>query len=700
MLIVFFCQEFCQQKGFSDGPSVTEQKLIYFLDDCVLHRTIHSSRYKKDRTRLDGTDIQQTLGTETIKQYITAIVDLWSFQKSIGTNNHPNPRGCALKAVLDGRRRQESKRKREQYLDRAANTLQDGYDKDKLKAFVRFCWEGWRQTDGKNRKPQAQESYLRTAVDFLFSHNMLLRGEARRQLELPDIFTIPLSNEGPTPCWPMILMMNNGKTNQFGRLEYIGVIRHKEPLLCTMSQTAFYLFYRWEINQETPPRFWNRQLWYDAHLFKGQNVEKPLSYEIQLKWTNEVFDKINLSSRKKTHVGRSQGAKQAELDGVEENQIRRAGQWNQDALTNCYLTHLPRKFLRTMAGFAPEAIGNYWLPRAKIQPPASLVRAVWPWVDEWLSWFNSDDKSQISSMEDLGPMPEQLDQDDMAAQGFLRLLDQFRTIILQDSVVLQAEFPQHPMWNHPVFVREDYRLFASQLQQSLVHGQTPQEVQLHQTVPLIADRLINIHKDLQQTINIWSQKNQEQLKNIELQFQDLFSGRVTLNLQAKRPLLNESSLDPPLGPCTTSPNRQDSLERSEQPIPSSSTSAPLPPSLPSALLSSSLPSSPSSYRLSRTIQTVPELWREWTCGLGGNPSVQILEELHGPRWRPEPKERIFFSRRKVIIDEIRRRHESGHISFDAAVEEVELVRTRGKLSLHKLSELLSHARPIQGRRQL
>lgn len=40
-------------------------------------------------------------------------------------------------------------------------------------------------------------------VDFLFSHNMLLRGEARRQLELPDVFTIPLSNEGPTLCWQM-----------------------------------------------------------------------------------------------------------------------------------------------------------------------------------------------------------------------------------------------------------------------------------------------------------------------------------------------------------------------------------------------------------------------------------------------------------------------------------------------------------------
>jgi hypothetical protein len=64
----------------------------------------------------------------------------------------------------------------------------------------------------KNRKLQAQESYLCTAVDFLFSHNMLLRGEDHRGLEMADLFTIYM-DEGPTPCWPMVMMKLNGKTN-------------------------------------------------------------------------------------------------------------------------------------------------------------------------------------------------------------------------------------------------------------------------------------------------------------------------------------------------------------------------------------------------------------------------------------------------------------------------------------------------------
>jgi hypothetical protein len=108
---------------------------------------------------------------------------------------------------------------------------------------------------------------------------MLLRGESRRQLELADLFTILLSHEGPTPCWPMIMIMNNGKSNPFGRLEYMGVMRHRDPLLCTMGQMAFYLFYRWNIAQEPPPQFKQRQQWYGLHLLRGGHGDKPISYD-------------------------------------------------------------------------------------------------------------------------------------------------------------------------------------------------------------------------------------------------------------------------------------------------------------------------------------------------------------------------------------------------------------------------------------
>jgi hypothetical protein len=148
--------------------------------------------------------------------------------------------------VLRARTRGEHKRQRLKFADRAAGTLQDGYDEVKLIDAVRFCWED---------RTKTAEPHLRTAVDFLLVHNLLLRSESRLAIELPDLFTIPLPNEGPTPYFPMAMIMDNGKMNQQGRLEYGAVMRHCNPLLYTMVHTAFYLFYRWNIAGEAPHCF-------------------------------------------------------------------------------------------------------------------------------------------------------------------------------------------------------------------------------------------------------------------------------------------------------------------------------------------------------------------------------------------------------------------------------------------------------------
>jgi Transcriptional activator of glycolytic enzymes len=63
--------------------------------------------------------------------------------------------------------------------------------------------------------------------------------------------------------------------------------------------------------------------------------------------------------------------------------------------------------------------------------------------------------------------------------------------------------------------------------------------------------------------------------------------------------------------------------------------------------------------LSRTISTVPQLWREWTVGIGKDLSVQGLKALYGVRWRRKHSDKTMYDRRKVIIDEIRRQEPGG-----------------------------------------
>ena len=93
-----------------------------------------------------------------------------------------------------------------------------------------------------------------------------------------------------------------------------------------------------------------------------------------------MFKAAEVTTLKKTH-GRGQGRQEAERGSVSEHQIRRAGRWNTDALSQSDLTNLPLEFVRVMAGFKPTP-GDFYLPQAKVEPPMSLVRCLWPWVDQ------------------------------------------------------------------------------------------------------------------------------------------------------------------------------------------------------------------------------------------------------------------------------------------------------------------------------
>jgi hypothetical protein len=61
----------------------------------------------------------------------------------------------------------------------------------------------------------------------------------------------------------------------------------------------------------------------------------------------------------------------------------------------------------------------------------------------------------------------------------------------------------------------------------------------------------------------------------------------------------------------------------------------------------------------RNWSTVPQLWREWTVGFGNGLSMQGLKDLYGPRCSLAYSEKAMYSRRKVTIDEIRRRQAEG-----------------------------------------
>ena len=107
-------------------------------------------------------------------------------------------------------------------------------------------------------------------------------------------------------------------------------------------------------------------------------------------------------------------------------------------MDKCYARSLPIDAMRTMAGFHPVH-RNYRIPR-DVEVPLGLTQQVFSSVDAMIEEENTNPNSERN----------------YAKVQFLQVLQYMRKLILQDSCLLQNEFPEHPLWKHPVFQHEAY----------------------------------------------------------------------------------------------------------------------------------------------------------------------------------------------------------------------------------------------------
>ena len=99
-------------------------------------------------------------------------------------------------------------------------------------------------------------------------------------------------------------------------------------------------------------------------------------------------------------------------------------------MVQSYLTGLPLQFIRSMAGFGTKP-GKFYLPRANHAPPFTLQQQVFPWVEPW------EERLRLSR-QGKGWSEGGLDQEDLALEGFIKLMKYLRVVLLQDMAVLQG----------------------------------------------------------------------------------------------------------------------------------------------------------------------------------------------------------------------------------------------------------------------
>jgi hypothetical protein len=79
------------------------------------------------------------------------------------------------------------------------------------------------------------------------------------------------------------------------------------------------------------------------------------------------------------------------------------------------------------------------------------------------------------------------DRKDLAAQNFLYLFRELRTILLQDSVIIRFQFLQHLIWRDLIFVRENYMKYIFKIERSFKNIEEFEKIQFRKIVFIIAE---------------------------------------------------------------------------------------------------------------------------------------------------------------------------------------------------------------------
>lgn len=168
-------------------------------------------------------------------------------------------------------------------------------------------------------------------------------------------------------------------------------------------------------------------------------------------------------------------------------QIRRAGRWNMgDSMTGCYLTSLPYGFMRALADFSPEWSGSYFIPRSTVLPSAWLRSQVWPNADFWLDALK-DPAHEMAHVFD-----------NRATGAFIELLGWLRVVLLQDAAFLIRDFPEHPVFQDPVFHSEGFKEFATRvLRASEESREDSQSELLQNAMPAVAEKVRGVEAGVQ-----------------------------------------------------------------------------------------------------------------------------------------------------------------------------------------------------------
>ena len=102
-------------------------------------------------------------------------------------------------------------------------------------------------------------------------HTTITQGESRRDVQLTNLILIKLENKGPKLnklALYIIILIIQGKQNQYSKVKYISSTRNANPILYPLSIIAFYFFnYQGKNSVKSFPSFQQLEDYYNLYVF-------------------------------------------------------------------------------------------------------------------------------------------------------------------------------------------------------------------------------------------------------------------------------------------------------------------------------------------------------------------------------------------------------------------------------------------------
>lgn len=573
----------------------------------------------------------KTVGVQTIRQYISAIKDLYTRQRAAGMNNHPDPRGAVVKSVIKTAMHSEHHRQRKNMEDPGKGTMLDGYTTvSELAELASYFFN------------QNSPVGHRDRLNLMLCHAGMLRSDEARNIEYSHIQCHEMQSllEGETKCLAYQIVLRQGKSNQINNVQYASFLRAKNVEACPVSALGFYMFERFMTGRDVYPPSNTRfpdlsagEHWYQIKLLKGSSIDlqKTMDYTIHRAACEAAYAACGWHFDKKTHAMRGSACRMADIGGASEANIKRAGRWEQGACEISYLKTMPKEAMRALAGFHPEG-GDFFIDRAAVDPPPALKALIFPDIEEWEQYFSTCPPQERS----------------LAATGFIRTLKELRTVILQDAVLLRKSHPNNYLWDHPIFNLPAFKEYEHKLEEVMKVQLQPVEMKLRQAMPALLAHLQATNASTMSAIKELGMDNATVERRLAQLSQDLSKG-----LQLWQAMLQPGCLQVVFKPqggveaALASEGAGPSVPEPVQAAPSNKYSPyPVP------------TGSPAPFAMSRKVASVIEAWREYDQGLGGRPSIrQMYEEGGAKDWKSNDSERKFYDRRMILVKFIKQQAE-------------------------------------------